>query len=35
VELGARDMAFPRLNAFSFWMSALGGIILDFSFVGG
>jgi cytochrome c oxidase subunit I len=33
--IGARDMAFPRLNAFSFWMSALGGIILYFSFVGG
>jgi len=26
--IGARDMAFPRLNAFSFWMSALGGVIL-------
>ena len=23
--IGARDMAFPRLNAFSFWMTALGG----------
>ncbi len=33
--VGARDMAFPRLNAFSFWMSALGGIILYFSFIGG
>ncbi len=33
--IGARDMAFPRLNAFSFWMSALGGIILYFSFIGG
>jgi cytochrome c oxidase subunit 1 len=33
--IGARDMAFPRLNAFSFWMSALGGIILYLSFVGG
>jgi hypothetical protein len=22
--IGARDMAFPRLNAFSFWLSALG-----------
>jgi cytochrome c oxidase subunit I len=28
-------MAFPRLNAFSFWMSAFGGIILYFSFLGG
>jgi cytochrome c oxidase subunit I len=33
--IGARDMAFPRLNAFSFWMSAFGGIILYFSFIGG
>ena len=33
--IGARDMAFPRLNAFSFWMSALGGIILYFSVLGG
>src|SRR5271166_3010104 len=33
--IGARDMAFPRLNAFGFWMSALGGIILYFSFIGG
>src|SRR5258705_8956502 len=33
--IGARDMAFPRLNAFSFWMTALGGLLLYFSFVGG
>ncbi|HKD86001.1 MAG TPA: cytochrome c oxidase subunit I [Terriglobales bacterium] len=33
--IGARDMAFPRLNAWGFWMTALGGIILYFSFVGG
>ena len=33
--IGARDMAFPRLNAFSFWMSAFGGLFLYFSFVGG
>jgi cytochrome c oxidase subunit I len=26
--IGARDMAFPRLNAFSYWMFALGGIVL-------
>src|ERR1700680_4609786 len=32
---GARDIAFPRLNAFSFWLTALGGILLYFSFVGG
>jgi cytochrome c oxidase subunit 1 len=33
--IGARDMAFPRLNAFSFWMTALGGLLLYFSFLGG
>jgi cytochrome c oxidase subunit 1 len=33
--IGARDMAFPRLNAFSFWMSGLGGLLLYFSFFGG
>ena len=25
--IGARDMAFPRLNAMSFWLLALGGIV--------
>src|SRR5262249_45361393 len=33
--IGARDMAFPRLNAFSFWLSAFGGLLLYFSFLGG
>jgi len=33
--IGARDMAFPRLNAFSFWMTALAGFFLYFSFLGG
>src|ERR1700739_503148 len=33
--IGARDMAFPRLNAFSFWLSAFGGALLYFSFLGG
>ena len=32
--LGARDMAFPRLNAFSFWMTAFGGVLLYFSLLG-
>ena len=26
--IGARDMAFPRLNAFSFWLALGGGIIM-------
>jgi cytochrome c oxidase subunit 1 len=30
--IGARDMAFPRLNALSYWLFLLGGIILMFSF---
>jgi cytochrome c oxidase subunit I len=33
--IGARDMTFPRLNAFSFWLTAFGGLLLYFSFVGG
>jgi cytochrome c oxidase subunit I len=32
--VGTRDMAFPRLNAFSFWMTAFGGVLLYFSFIG-
>ena len=32
--IGARDMAFPRLNAFSFWMTAFGGLLLYFSYLG-
>jgi cytochrome c oxidase subunit 1 len=26
--IGARDMAFPKLNAFSYWMFLLGGLVL-------
>src|ERR1700722_559090 len=33
--IGARDMAFPRLNAFSFWMTAFGGLLIYYSFIGG
>src|SRR5881409_2475433 len=33
--IGARDMAFPRLNAFSFWLTAFGGLLLYFSFLRG
>ena len=32
--VGARDMAFPRLNAFSFWLTAFGGLLLYFSVLG-
>jgi cytochrome c oxidase subunit 1 len=34
--IGTRDVAFPRLNAFSFWLFALGGLFLYSSwFLGG
>ncbi len=33
--IGARDVAFPRLNAFSFWVVLFGGFLLYFSFVAG
>jgi cytochrome c oxidase subunit 1 len=33
--IGARDVAFPRLNAMSFWLSLFGGLLLYFSFIGG
>jgi cytochrome c oxidase subunit 1 len=34
--IGARDVAFPRLNAYSFWVFALGGLFLYSSpFLGG
>jgi cytochrome c oxidase subunit 1 len=31
--IGARDVAFPRLNAFSYWVFLLGGLFLNFSFL--
>jgi cytochrome c oxidase subunit I len=33
--IGAKDMAFPRLNAFSFWMFVLGGVVLYSSWFAG
>jgi cytochrome c oxidase subunit 1 len=33
--IGARDMAFPRLNAFSLWLTVSGGFLLYYSLVGG
>jgi cytochrome c oxidase subunit 1/cytochrome c oxidase subunit I+III len=35
LQIGARDMAFPRLNAFSFWLVPFGGILLHFSILAG
>lgn len=33
--IGANEMAFPRLNAFSFWITCMGGLLLYFSFLDG
>ena len=33
--IGARDVAFPRLNAFSYWMFLFGAILLNVSFLAG
>src|SRR5229473_262660 len=33
--IGARDMAFPRLNAFGYWMFLFGGTLLYSSYIAG
>jgi cytochrome c oxidase subunit 1 len=33
--IGARDMAFPRLNAFGFWVTLFGGTMVYLSFITG
>ena len=33
--IGARDMAFPRLNAMGFWATLFGGLLVYFSFATG
>ena len=33
--VGARDLAFPRLNAFGFWLWFFGALLLYFSYVAG
>ena len=35
IQIGARDVAFPRLNAFSYWVFLLGGILINSSFLVG
>jgi cytochrome c oxidase subunit I len=35
LQIGARDMAFPRLNAMSFWLLLFGGTVLYSSFLFG
>src|SRR5215471_14025166 len=33
--IGARDLAFPRLNSFGYWLWFFGALLLYFSYVGG
>jgi cytochrome c oxidase subunit I len=35
IMIGAHDVAFPRLNALSFWLSLFGGLLVYFSVVAG
>jgi cytochrome c oxidase subunit I len=35
LQIGARDVAFPRLNAFSYWVFLAGGLFLNSSFLFG
>ena len=35
LQIGARDVAFPRLNAFSYWVFLAGGVLLHLSFLFG
>ena len=33
MQIGARDVAFPRLNAFGFWCFLFGGLLLNSSWL--
>jgi len=35
LQIGARDMAFPKLNALSYWLLLFGGLMIYFSFLAG
>ncbi|MCH8843391.1 MAG: cytochrome c oxidase subunit I [SAR324 cluster bacterium] len=35
LQIGARDVAFPRLNAFSYWLFLAGGIFFHLGFITG
>jgi len=35
LQIGARDVAFPRLNAFSYWVFLFGGLFINSSFLFG
>src|SRR4029079_17763953 len=33
LQIGARDLAFPRLNSFAFWINCFGGLLLSSSYI--
>jgi cytochrome c oxidase subunit I len=33
LQIGTRDLAFPRLNSFAFWVTCFGGLLLNASFL--
>ena len=35
LQIGARDMAFPKLNQMSYWLLLFGGLVLYYSFLNG
>ena len=35
LQIGARDVAFPRLNAFSYWTFLFGALLMNTSFLVG
>src|SRR3569833_454468 len=35
LQIGARDVAFPRLNAFSYWVYLFGSLFMNFSWIVG
>ncbi len=35
LQIGARDVAFPRLNALAYWLFPMGGFVLHFSWLAG
>ncbi|HLJ58200.1 MAG TPA: cytochrome c oxidase subunit I [bacterium] len=35
LQVGARDIAFPRMNAMSFWFLVFGGLLLYYSYLAG
>ena len=35
LQIGAKDMAYPRLNALGYWVFMLGGVMMYYSFISG